>query len=924
MRKSVCVFTLTCVTAGLWSSSSFASALLRPKGEASDNLEPRSMRIEAQVGAGFSKTVVTTTYSNANQHTVEADFIYAAPPHSVVTGFAYWHGDERVEARIVEKERAKQVYSLSKIRDTDPALVEMIGKNTFRARLSPVLAKQDLKVEVTLAQPLETIQSKGKTRTVWRYPLLEETRDVTLDSLFVRVHHQTLTISTNNFDAQTDKGDWMRRRENFKPTGNLRVESEGNALPLKATLATEHQGEQGFFAIRLFSETPIEEEPRYFGVGERTQILEPERISPREMLVFGRYEGQSKLEVQWGENRSKVWLPKQDASEVAPEISGIAAQLWGARKLEELGKAPRNRSLAISVSNRFGIPCAWTSWLAVPAEERKRLDEEERRLAVLNQASELARKFVLQLEEGREYSPEALDYRARLRDLARSSKGRKYGIDEEGSRYTAIQNRMDQLAKAIQARKVGLPQTRIAGDVTKLRRLEKRSDKPATPFLSEAYLIVRDKKRQREVNMAALAWQRQVLAFKDDTPAAQKLRKRLENLCYRYDVDNHYEGAAWKKAASYAASELMSEAIAGRENGVRAAVLRDAGERLTRRANATSFRIDFYRPAIQKAVSNSSRALLREVESGRDDSPVARTQKQYLNDLFALAPDLRSDPQQNKGVRWQLDRAWEGRARETAYRLVQTRQKNPQDKLVIGTLERELDRLSANTEKESSDFMNEAVRDIRAKKPLLTARQYRMAQEAEANGGVAPTDVDIEAIPSETPDTSGFSQNYVRPGDPLIEVVAPSNSSDVIAILPSGEIKKLLWNENTQKWEARFDVPSDAAHGTCQVRIIIVDSSGGRRSFTMSFRVDRQAPKAVAEAVANGNILNLSLEADTGTERVKAITPWHTTINLQRSSALTFAAPAEIPTAWRNRSAKVRFILTDKAHNRTEKLVDIS
>ncbi|MDF2440781.1 MAG: Vault protein inter-alpha-trypsin domain, partial [Abditibacteriota bacterium] len=75
-----------------------------------------------------------------------------------MTYFAYWFGNEKVVARIVEKERATASYGYitAPPRQRDPVLVELIGKNTFRARIVPVEPNADLKIEMRWVQPLST------------------------------------------------------------------------------------------------------------------------------------------------------------------------------------------------------------------------------------------------------------------------------------------------------------------------------------------------------------------------------------------------------------------------------------------------------------------------------------------------------------------------------------------------------------------------------------------------------------------------------------------------------------------------------------------------------------------------------------------------------------------------------------------------
>jgi hypothetical protein len=83
----------------------------------------------------------------------------------------------------------------------------------------------------------------------------------------------------------------------------------------------------------------------------------------------------------------------------------------------------------------------------------------------------------------------------------------------------------------------------------------------------------------------------------------------------------------------------------------------------------------------------------------------------------------------------------------------------------------------------------------------------------------------------------------VRMGDPLIAVRAPADCRQVIAVLPSGEIKTLLFNLQSKQWEARFDVPAYASEGAYAITIVVVSKNGARQRLTMSFRVDLTALK---------------------------------------------------------------------------------
>lgn len=167
------------------------------------------------------------------------------------------------------------------------------------------------------------------------------------------------------------------------------------------------------------------------------------------------------------------------------------------------------------------------------------------------------------------------------------------------------------------------------------------------------------------------------------------------------------------------------------------------------------------------------------------------------------------------------------------------------------------------------------------------------------------------------------SEQYVlRPGDPLISVVAPANCQRIVAILPSGELLPLSYDAQKGAWQARFDVPTYAGEGAYQIQIIIVAPDGARRVLTMSFGVDTTAPSGVGAVRFGESGLELRLQSDEQTDRVSAFTPWNARVELRRNASGIFGGRADVPADWQQKAAAVRFVLTDKAHNRTEISVD--
>jgi hypothetical protein len=168
-----------------------------------------------------------------------------------------------------------------------------------------------------------------------------------------------------------------------------------------------------------------------------------------------------------------------------------------------------------------------------------------------------------------------------------------------------------------------------------------------------------------------------------------------------------------------------------------------------------------------------------------------------------------------------------------------------------------------------------------------------------------------------------------RMGDPLIQVEAPEDAEQVIALLPGGEIKRLLWNGDAKRWEARFDIPTYASEGTYHITVVIVGKDGTRRTLTLRYHVDVTPPTgrgSVQATAGDTSSLRLELDASEDTARVSALLPWGEQVALRPSPGQPnrFFARVTVPPNRAGQAHAVTFVLTDKAHNRTMVTVDLS
>lgn len=691
---------LSTVLAGLIGGAFPATGkmLLKPTGGNAQPLRVKSLQAAVHIDRQFATTRWEWTFLNATGSRIEADFIYTLPPEAVATYFAYWYGKEKVVARIVEKERAVAIYQHITSRMRDPALIELIGKNTFRARIFPVMPNADLKVEMHVVQVLPS-DSEGIS---YALPLLEEEEPPeALDSLQVNVWVKadaSIEKVTNNFGLPVTEEEAGYRitlaGTNYRPPKDLRIRLHRRLQPFHAALyAARSGGPEGFFALALTPDHSLTQ-PKVEIRGAATYHVVPSRLSAvkayQSLSLFGRYRRHGRATVTLtglspvGPLRYSA--PVEFGSRAEP--NNLATKLWAARRAEQLSANAANRATVAALSQRFGIPSQFTSWLAVPQEEMQRYRREKVQAEIETVASQLAEEIA----HGREKRATARRLRGRLNALCQ-----RIGQAPQEALFPHLYGRMYDEIEAVRTQLLA----------------EYRKPKP-------------------------------------DGPKIKRLEKRFT-------------------------------------------------------------------------------ALNRKLYS--KDYSQARTER------LALKVDLEK-----------LDQALQ----------------------------------SAPTESTELAELQKRQAELQKREEELRARM----------------------------------------GDPLLQVEAPADAEQVVALLPSGEVKPLAFNPIRQRWEARFDIPIYASEGEYLVTIVIVLKDGIRKVLTLRYHVDLTPPGGAGQAqqvTGSEPTLRLEMEASADTARVAALLPWGERVDLKPSIPPNrFFALVPIPCPYQSQDLAVTFVLTDRAHNRTK------
>jgi Ca-activated chloride channel family protein len=152
---------------GVSVSPASATGLLIPTDSAVPPLAIRSHRVTVDVTDHTAVTRVEQVFHNPTSRQLEATFLFPVPPGATVSDFSLWINGKKTKGAVLEKNEARRIYEGIVRRTQDPGLVEYMDGTIFRARIFPVPARGDQKVEIAFAQVLD---KSGSVRRLL-YPL---------------------------------------------------------------------------------------------------------------------------------------------------------------------------------------------------------------------------------------------------------------------------------------------------------------------------------------------------------------------------------------------------------------------------------------------------------------------------------------------------------------------------------------------------------------------------------------------------------------------------------------------------------------------------------------------------------------------------------------------------------------------------------
>ena len=145
-------------------------------------------KVSVDIRDQIARTVIEESFVNHTDATLEGMFHFPLPQDASIAGFGMWIGDQLVDADVVEKQRAREIFEIIKSERRDPGLLEWTGGNIFKARVFPIFAHSEKRIKITYTQVLPLQGNRYRysyglySEMLHQHPLRELAIDVKVNS----------------------------------------------------------------------------------------------------------------------------------------------------------------------------------------------------------------------------------------------------------------------------------------------------------------------------------------------------------------------------------------------------------------------------------------------------------------------------------------------------------------------------------------------------------------------------------------------------------------------------------------------------------------------------------------------------------------------------------------------------------------------
>ncbi len=213
-------------------------------------------KVSVDIRDQIARTVIEESFVNHTSSRLEGVFYFPLPQDASISGFGMWIGGKLVEADVVEKQRAREIYEQILREKRDPGLLEWTGGSIFKARVFPIEAHSEKRIKITYTQVLPLRGGRYRysyglrSELLKQNPLRELAIDVKLSSVMPLAGVSSPT-HTARIDSTRHSAHVEFSAQEYTPTRDFEVVVELAGSQSEVVLIPHRRGDDGYFMMLL-------------------------------------------------------------------------------------------------------------------------------------------------------------------------------------------------------------------------------------------------------------------------------------------------------------------------------------------------------------------------------------------------------------------------------------------------------------------------------------------------------------------------------------------------------------------------------------------------------------------------------------------------------------------------------------------------
>jgi Ca-activated chloride channel family protein len=221
-------------------------------------LSIRYHRVEVDITDQVARTRIDQVFLNEFHRDLEGTYIFPIPEEASISQFSMWVDGERLDGRLHGKDEARRIYEDIIRREQDPALLEYLGRDLFKARVYPIPAHGEKRISLDYSEVLKMdsglcqYQYSLNTEKFSAKPIQEVSLTINLDS-----SRPIKTVYSPTHDITVDKRDDYHAaityvEEGTKPDKDFILYYTVSKTDFGLNLLTyREKGDDGFFLAMI-------------------------------------------------------------------------------------------------------------------------------------------------------------------------------------------------------------------------------------------------------------------------------------------------------------------------------------------------------------------------------------------------------------------------------------------------------------------------------------------------------------------------------------------------------------------------------------------------------------------------------------------------------------------------------------------------